>query len=217
MLGKSDKPYLIAMVVLIVMLIIEKSDNFSTAIAVIISLAIAVGVPIIALRKLMKVLRKKCEEQLAIRAEQKRLQRLFRLHNVDSLSGVDFESFIKDIMESWGFQVTATKASGDQGVDLIAELNERRIAIQCKRYTKPVSRHAISDAVAGMAYYGCFETMVVTNNFFTSGAIELAKVNNCTLIDRTQLASWIDQFSSTLTTKSEDKDTPITSRQSQAP
>jgi hypothetical protein len=69
-----------------------------------------------------------------------------------------------------------------------------RIAIQVKRHTGKVSRRAISDAVGGMQHYRCNKAMVVTNSYFTPGAILLARSNRCTLVDRDQLSQWIIQF-----------------------
>ena len=151
-------------------------------------LALFFGLPIYFIKKGFEVYKLKQEQEV------NRLRSL-NLFNVDSMSGVDFEVFIKSIMESRGLNVSLTKASGDLGVDLIAEGVGQRIAIQCKRYSSPVSRRAISDAVAGMAFYGCNEGMVITNNYFTKGALELATANRCILVDRDMLAGWITEFS----------------------
>jgi len=56
-----------------------------------------------------------------------------------------------------------------------------------------VSRRAVSDAVAGQHYYNCDLAMVITNNYFQEGAIQLAKSTNCTLVDRDTLSEWIQQ------------------------
>lgn len=46
---------------------------------------------------------------------------------------------------------------------------------------------AVQEAVAGKSYYDCDEAMVITNSVFYPGAIALAKANDVTLIDGTQL------------------------------
>jgi restriction system protein len=88
------------------------------------------------------------------------------------------------------------KASGDLGVDLVATRNNERIAIQAKRYSDLVSRQAVSDAVAGINYYRCNRAMVITNRYFSPGAITLAQSTGCILIDRDTLAKWINEFQS---------------------
>jgi len=87
-----------------------------------------------------------------------------------------------------------TKASGDFGVDIVASNNNDRFAIQVKRYTTKVSRRAISDAVAGMYHYGCNKAVVITNHYFTPGAVKLAQSTNCILIDRDALTKWIIEY-----------------------
>ena len=69
-----------------------------------------------------------------------------------------------------------------------------KYAVQVKRYSNAVSRTAVSDAVAGGAYYGCNAAMVVTNNYFTKGARALAQSTNCQLVDRKTLAKWIAEL-----------------------
>ena len=102
-----------------------------------------------------------------------------------------FESYIAKLFSLRGFNVLHVGRSGDLGVDLVAELGADRYAVQCKRQDEPVSRRAVSDAVAGKQAYGCNAAMVVTNHFFSQGAKELARSTGCQLVDRAQLAQWI--------------------------
>lgn len=120
--------------------------------------------------------------------------RALRISDVDSMTGHAFEQYVADILRSRGFQTQVTKGSGDSGVDVIAAKGSVRYAIQCKRYAQPVSRRAVSDAVAGIAFYKCTAAMVVTNSHFTPGAVSLAQSNNCILVDRDTLAGWISEW-----------------------
>ena len=54
-------------------------------------------------------------------------------------------------------------------------------------YQGKVGNSAVQEAVAGKSYYDCDEAMVITNSVFYPGAIVLAKANDVTLIDGTQL------------------------------
>jgi len=110
---------------------------------------------------------------------------------VDAMSGAAFESLAKTYLEGRGYQVSNMRASNDYGVDLIANKGAERIAVQCKRSKNPISRKAISDAVAGMKYYKCTRAMVVTNNRFTEDAREFARGTDCELVDRTVLEQWL--------------------------
>jgi restriction system protein len=123
--------------------------------------------------------------------EQRKKFHAIRLANIDEMSGIQFEHYLKKLFSHRGYRVSITKASGDLGVDLIAVRGDERIAIQVKRYQRTVSRRAVSDAVAGMKHYRCNRAMVVTNSYFTPGAQTLARANNCPLVDRDKLGNWI--------------------------
>jgi restriction system protein len=121
--------------------------------------------------------------------------RELRLSNIDEMSGLEFENYLKNVLSHQGYSVEKTPATGDLGVDLIAERGHSRLAIQVKRYQGKVSRTAVSDAVAGMHHYSCNGSMVITNSSFSPGAISLAESNQCILIDREILSTWIYDIS----------------------
>jgi restriction system protein len=124
-------------------------------------------------------------------ADQDEKLRAIRIANVDSMNGIEFEQYLRRLLTSQGYSVKGTPGSGDLGVDLVAERDSDRVAIQVKRYNTKVSRRAISDAVAGMRHYRCNRAMVITNNRFTTGAEVLARSTGCTLVDRDALTQWI--------------------------
>ena len=94
-------------------------------------------------------------------------------------------------MKRRGYTTTVVGQAGDMGVDVVAQKGDEKYAVQVKHYSKPVSRRAVSDAVAGKEHYGCNAAMVVTNNSFTKGARDLASSTKCQLVDRNTLADWI--------------------------
>lgn len=122
---------------------------------------------------------------------ERRRARVLEYAPLDRLDGTAFEAYVEDLLRRRGYRVQHTGKSGDLGVDLIAEKSRIRFAVQVKRQSQPVSRHAVSDAVAGMAQYHCNAAMVVTNNLFSPGAQQLARVNGCKLVDRNVLADWV--------------------------
>ena len=93
-----------------------------------------------------------------------------------------------------GYQVKHTKLSGDQGADLVVEKFGEKTAVQAKNYNNPVSNRAIQETVAAISHYACDNGMVVTNSFFTKGAIELAESNNVRLINRDELSRFIEEY-----------------------
>lgn len=94
----------------------------------------------------------------------------------------EFEAFLADVLETLGYDVEQTGQSGDQGVDLIAVKQGRRIAVQAKGYSGSVGNAAVQEAFAGMAHYQCHGCAVVTNSTFTSGAVSLAQSTRCLLV-----------------------------------
>lgn len=109
------------------------------------------------------------------------------IDDIDLMTGIEFEEFIGNLFENMGYAVTLTKASGDQGVDLIVEKNKDRIGIQTKCYTSTVSNKAVQEIIAGLRYYDLGKGIVITNNYFTAPAKKLADVSNIALWNRDML------------------------------
>lgn len=120
--------------------------------------------------------------------------RSIRIAEVDQMGGGEFEEYLSRLLQDQGYTVERLGGAGDLGVDLIAARRDRVYAVQAKRSGRPVSRRAVSDAVAGAQHYGCNCTMVVTNSVFTPGALSLAESTRCELVDREILTGWIYRF-----------------------
>lgn len=98
--------------------------------------------------------------------------------------GLEFENFIAMLLSEIGYaDVQVTKSSGDQGIDVLATLNNTVYAIQTKLYSDKVNNSAIQQAVAGKNHYNAHVAVVATNSSFTPSAIELALSNNVLLWD----------------------------------
>lgn len=107
------------------------------------------------------------------------------ISNVDGMEGHAFEYFCAELLQHNGFaNVTVTRGSGDQGVDIIATKEGIKYAIQCKNYASPLSNKPIQEVHAGKAFYNCHVGVVMTNSRFTPGAIQLADATGVLLWDR---------------------------------
>ena len=100
----------------------------------------------------------------------------------DNMSPVDFELFCAEQLKQSGWDAQITKASRDQGVDVIAEKNGLRIVLQCKLYTRPVGNKAVQEAAAAKAHEKADYGIVVTNSDYTSAAEQLASTNDILLL-----------------------------------
>ncbi len=108
-----------------------------------------------------------------------------RFSGLDEMEGHEFEYFCAELLRERGFSdVEVTKGSGDYGVDILAEKDGVSYAVQCKAYSSPVGVKAVQEAYAGRDYYDCMVGAVLTNQYFTRPAVEVAKKLKILLWDR---------------------------------
>ena len=104
---------------------------------------------------------------------------------MDEMEGHDFEYYCADILKAHGFiDVEVTKGSGDFGADILAEKDGVTYAVQCKCYDKPIGVKAVQEVYAGRDFYDRMVGVVMTNQYFTQPAVELAQKLNIMLWDR---------------------------------
>lgn len=112
----------------------------------------------------------------------------------DTLEGHEFEHYCAELLRKKGFvDVEVTKGSGDYGADILAEKDGVTYAIQCKCYTAPIGVKAIQEAYAGRDYYDRMVGAVLTNQYFTTPAVEAAKKLKILLWDRGYLESMLEE------------------------
>lgn len=116
------------------------------------------------------------------------------INDIDSLDGVQFEYYLKELFISRGYKVRMTETTGDFGADLILDKDSVRIVVQAKRYSKAVGIKAVQEVISAVKMYEAEEAWVVTNNEFTKAAIELAGKNDVQLIGREILIDMINEL-----------------------
>ena len=109
-----------------------------------------------------------------------------------NMTGIEFEEYCKSILEEAGWEVEDTPTSGDQGVDLIASIEDVRVCIQCKCFAKTVGNKAVQEVAAGMIYWKGTHAVVVAKNGFTKSANNLAESTNVILTSDKELADLED-------------------------
>ncbi|MFR7960816.1 MAG: restriction endonuclease [Roseburia intestinalis] len=106
----------------------------------------------------------------------------------DNMDGHEFEYFCGDLLKKNEFSnVEVTRGSGDQGIDIIAYKDGVKYGIQCKCYSQNIGNKAVQEAFAGKTFYDCHVAAVLTNQYFTRSAKELAEHNGVLLWDRNKL------------------------------
>lgn len=97
-----------------------------------------------------------------------------KLAAVDAMDGHEFEYFCAELLKENGFvNVEVTQASGDFGVDVLAEKDGVTYAVQCKCYSDKVGNHAVQEATSGAQYYHRMVAVVLTNSTFTLSLIHI--------------------------------------------
>lgn len=124
----------------------------------------------------------------------RKFHRKYTLKQLDKMDGHQFEYACADILKANGYKhVKVTRGSSDFGVDIIAEKDKVRYAIQCKRYNHKLDNTPIQEVVGGLAYYQCDKGAVMTNQYFTEPAKQLAQVNDIELLDRDTLSHMVNR------------------------
>ena len=113
---------------------------------------------------------------------------------VDMMNGFEFEDFLAELYKNMGYSLERTPYSGDQGADLIVYKYGEKSVIQAKNYSDKVSNKAVQEVVAAKGFYKCERAIVVTNNYFTNSAVDLARANDVELIDREGLELLINKY-----------------------
>uniref|UniRef100_UPI00405609AA restriction endonuclease n=1 Tax=Acetatifactor sp. TaxID=1872090 RepID=UPI00405609AA len=114
--------------------------------------------------------------------------------DIDLMEGHDFEFFCAELLRKHGFlEVEVTKGSGDYGIDILAEKDGVTYAIQCKCYATPVGVKAVQEAYSGRDYYDRMVGAVLTNQYFTTPAVEAARKLKILLWDRGYLESMMEE------------------------
>ena len=107
--------------------------------------------------------------------------------NENYKKGIKFENHCIEILKHHGWEVKETPKTGDQGVDLIASINDLRICIQCKDHEKAIGNKAVQEISAGKLFWKGTHAIIVSKSGFTKSAHQLAKSNKVKLINEYQL------------------------------
>lgn len=138
----------------------------------------------------------KIEKEIELESFEKRLneedEQLW-LEDIDQFNGYEFEDFLKNLFSKMNYRVEQTKLSGDQGADLVIVKFGEKTVIQAKRSNGKIGNKAVQEIMAAISLYQAQKGMVVTNNYFTPAAIELAYANEIELIDRDGLEELINK------------------------
>lgn len=86
-----------------------------------------------------------------------------------------------------GYKARTTSKTNDYGADIVLNKNGSTIVVQAKRWDSKVGIEAVQQIIGAKGYYKANTCKVVTNNYFTANAKNLAVSSNVELWDRTKL------------------------------
>lgn len=119
-----------------------------------------------------------------------------KIEDIDFMEGHAFEYWCANLLQKNGFlNVEVTQGSGDQGVDILAEKDGIKYAIQCKCYSSDLGNKPIQEVNTGKVIYHCHIGVVMTNRFFTSGAKQAAEATGVLLWDRNKIQELLNNVS----------------------
>jgi hypothetical protein len=93
----------------------------------------------------------------------------------NSLKGVKFEKALERLYSDLGYSVHRTKASYDEGIDLVLQKDNKKIIVQCKGHEKPIGVGAIRDLYGTMMHSGAESAVLACPVGFTEGVRKFAK------------------------------------------
>ena len=100
---------------------------------------------------------------------------------------VAFEQWCASVLASHGWACRLTARSGDDGVDVVARKGRISVAIQVKSWSRPVTKSAVQEVVAGRPMYGCTHAAVVSRSGYMPSTVRMARVNRVMLLDARRL------------------------------
>jgi len=113
----------------------------------------------------------------------RRLYRSDKAH-IDNMTGLEFEKYVANLLRIKGYRNVRLTEKYDLGVDIIATRDGITWGIQVKRYSGLVKADAVRQVVTALRKYNCDRAMVVTNSTYSKTAQELARYNDCVLVDK---------------------------------
>ncbi len=122
--------------------------------------------------------------------------------NVDSMTGEQFEDFIKVLIERMGLITEKTQKSHDGGIDIWAfsehEVTGGRYIIQCKRWTPTIPVEVVRDLYGTVAREKADKGILITNSKISVDGHKFVEEANhkipITLVEGTQLMTLLVKY-----------------------
>ena len=149
-------------------------------------------------------------------SRQKKRYLLSDINKVDSMSGEEFELFLKAHLEKQGYRADTTKRSHDYGCDLILQKKGTWLVLQAKRSQSDIGIKAVQEILGAKNYYRADKAIVATNRLFSKPARDLAQSSSIILWDRKEIEHIMKNNPATIPDE-EEKSEPYIDREKACP
>ena len=111
------------------------------------------------------------------------------------MDGRIFEFFCADILLIEGYEnIKITKATADNGVDIMAEKDGKDYIVQCKCLSHTCSNKAVQEIVSAKTMYHSKHMIVMCNRTFSTSATVLANTNKVDLYNIGRIKHVLDKY-----------------------
>lgn len=125
---------------------------------------------------------------LAVRYSRKQQERLSDIAKIDQMSNENFNLYLKDVLESGGYEVEYVDPSQSFGPLLLANIKEDKVLIKPAIFYDRVDRRFLEVMPLAKKHFNADEMLVATNSYFKRAARTYALENNIALFNRDELS-----------------------------
>ncbi len=98
-----------------------------------------------------------------------------------------FVIYMAKLFSLRGYQVRLTTVVDNRNIDMLVEKKGVIIAVGCIKSDKVLSVADVASVKEGLKYYNAHSAMALTNTYFDRSALEFARAESMSLVDRTIL------------------------------
>lgn len=107
-----------------------------------------------------------------------------KFDQIAKMDKTQFVIYVARLFSRKGYQVKLTPVFDNFGIDMLVEKMGVIIAVSCVLANKILSATDVQPVVEGQTHYPASSAMVLTNMYFDRTALDFAKANKISLVDR---------------------------------
>jgi hypothetical protein len=111
-----------------------------------------------------------------------------KFDQIAKMDKTQFVIYVARLFSQKGYQVKLTPVFDNYGIDMLVEKMGVIIAVSCVLTSRVLCESDVQTASEGKSYYPASNMMVLTNMYFDRSAVDFAKANKISLVDRVILS-----------------------------